>query len=66
MLAYPAPGLCQLMFAAEQKSRSSCIAKAIIYLLGRGGGGEGGVAAMAGGAEPSADPGVHAWCPVCL
>lgn len=36
--AYPAPGLCQLLFQAEQKSRSSCIAKATIYLLGRTGG----------------------------
>ncbi|KAL4431419.1 hypothetical protein ABPG75_006675 [Micractinium tetrahymenae] len=35
--SYPAPGLCQLLFHAEQKSRSSCIAKATIYLLGRGG-----------------------------
>ncbi|KAI3424360.1 hypothetical protein D9Q98_009913 [Chlorella vulgaris] len=37
--SYPAPGLCQLLFNAELKSRSSCIAKATIYLLGRGGGG---------------------------
>ena len=27
--AYPAPGLVQLVFSAEQKSRSSCIAKAV-------------------------------------
>lgn len=35
--SFPAPGLCQLLFHAEQKSRSSCIAKATVYLLGRAG-----------------------------
>lgn len=42
LAAYPAPGLAQLLFGSEQKSRSSCIAKATVYLLGRGGGGGGG------------------------
>ena len=37
--AYPAPCLAQLLFWSEQKSRSSCIAKATVYLLGRNGGG---------------------------
>lgn len=52
--AFPAPGLCQLLFHSEQKSRSSCIAKATIYLLGRAG---------SQGAGQLEDPGVLCWGP---
>lgn len=35
--AFPVPLSCQSMFASDIKSRSTCVAKAIIYLLGRAG-----------------------------
>lgn len=56
--AYPAPGLCQVVFNAEQNSRSGCIAKAAVYLLGRGSGtGSGAADAAVADADPRDDPG---------